>query len=183
VSSTTDRRLGSLDARYETLGDLPAATSVVRADRGDRVSVLDDLGHELLVTLAPPFVSAASYERYESVAKRVPGLDLVVEWAVRRWPVHGTGRWRQQFVDGVERPEADPEAEPDVVLACDWRDLARFLVGGAFIINAQGHVRVEKGGVAEFSCVGGLLWDDTALRRIALPDDVRGLLAEAVLGL
>jgi hypothetical protein len=147
------------------------------------VSVRDDLGRELLVAMAPPFVSAASLERYETVAERVPGVDLVVEWAVRRWPVHGEGRWIHQFRDGVEQAAAAPGADPDVVIACDWRDLARFLLGAAFITNAEGPVRIEKGGVAEFSCVGGLLWTDTALHRVALPPDVRGVLAEAVLTL
>jgi hypothetical protein len=173
-------------ARYRARGPAPPASGCrLPGGAGDHIAVFDDLGRELVTAVAPPFVSPAAYERYGGVAERRPGLDLLVEWRIRRWPEHGDARWMQVFRDGVERDGfegGDPPGDgpPDVIISCDYRDLARFLLGTSLITNADGPVRIEKGGVTELSCLGGLVLDDRALRHVALPADIRHLVAEGV---
>jgi hypothetical protein len=173
----------SIDAVYRCAeGEVPAAGCRLPAGAEDRIAVYDDLGRELVSTLAPPFVSTASLKRYGEVAKRRPGLDLRAEWVVRRWPGHGQVRWAQVFRAGIEQddPRAGapgPGAGADIVIDCDYRDFARFLVGAGPITNAGAPIRIEKGGVTELSCLAGLVLDETSLRHVALPAGIRDLLA------
>jgi hypothetical protein len=179
----------TLEAVYRPGGrPVPPAGSAAPSGGADRLTVLDALGNELLSAVAPPFVSTTCHQRYAGVVTRLPGVHLDVEWSVRRWPVHGTARWRQVFRDGVEQaggaPHRDTGAAVDLAISCDYRDLGRFLLGAGPITNASAPVRVEKGGFAELSCLVGLiLGDDASLRAVALPATVRGLLAEALLQL
>jgi hypothetical protein len=177
----------SIGAVYRSAeGELPAAGCRLPAGAEDRIAVYDDLGHELVSAIAPPFVSAASVERYAAVATPRPGLDLRADWVVRRWPEHDQVRWSQVFRDGIERDEPTgdaPAGDTDIVIACDYRDFARFLIGAGPITNAGAPIRIEKGGVTELSCLSGLVLDDTALRHVALPAGVRGLLATGLANL
>jgi hypothetical protein len=157
----------------------PRAGCRAAGPAADRIAVLDDADRELLSAIAPPFVAAADVDRYGAVAPRRPGLDLVTEWRIRRWPGHGEGTWVQVFRDGVEQDDGavGDDVRRDLVISADYRDLARFLVGFGPITNCGGHVRIERGGVTELSCLNGLVLDGTALRHIALSEDARRLLA------
>jgi hypothetical protein len=174
----------SLAARYRTgPAELPTAGCRLPAGAEDHIAVFDDLGRELVSAIAPPFVSAGVLKRYDSVANRRPGLDLTVHWSLRRWPgERGSGAWAQIFRDGVEQDgEVVPDDRPaDIAIACDYRDFARFLVGAGTITQARGQVRVEKGGVTEMSCLNGLVLDETALRIVGVPAELRHLLAEGI---
>jgi hypothetical protein len=170
----------ALSAVYRAGPDPPAGSGVRAAGPvPDRIAVQDDAGRELLSAIAPPFVAPDALDRYGTVAKRRPGLDLVTEWRVRRWPGHGEATWVQVFRDGVEQDDAavGDDVPRDLVIAADYRDVARFLVGAGTITNCGGHIRVAGGGVTELSCLNGLVLDETALRHVALSADARRLLA------
>jgi hypothetical protein len=176
-----------LAAIYRESGSSPPRAGCRVADRDeDRIVVFDELGRELVSAVAPPFVSPRVYDRYATVAKRLPDLDLRVEWQIRRWPKHGSVSWAQAFRDGREEDAREPTgaeetpAGPDLVIACDYRDFARFLLGAGPITNSRAPIRIVKGGVAEVSCLGGLILDEASLRHVAMPADVRRLVAEGV---
>jgi hypothetical protein len=156
---------------------------VLAAGAIEHVSVHDGVSGELFRVPTPPFVSPATVERYRSVAVAMAGVDLCVEWVVRHWPAHGEVRWRQVFRDGIEQATGPPAPEPDLVVACDYRDLARFLIGVVPLTEAATPVRVVVGGIAELSCLGGLVLSEPSLRSVAQPEPLRRLLAEALASL